>query len=143
MATISTHIVIAAPVDRVWHILIDLSNYAAWNSYLVRVDGEARAGAQLTVHSVPRPGMEAVAAPVQVISVDPYAMRWEGGLPDRNRFKGDHWFRLSETEAGDTLFTHEEHFSGSEADAILGQYGTMIEAAFHRFNADLKAATAA
>jgi hypothetical protein len=140
MPSISTHQMITSPINRVWGILTDFARYADWNSYLVRVEGEAKPGVELTVHSVPKIGMEPMTAPVLLVSIQPHAMLWEGGLPDRSRFKGEHWFRLTKNAPNETLLVHEEFFSGTDADAILDQYGATIQAAFERFNADLNVA---
>ncbi len=139
---LSTEIRIAAQCDAVWRLLTDLAGYAQWNPYLVKVEGVAESGAAITVHSVLRPGMEPVSQPVAVISVEPYRMRWEGGLPDRSLFKGDHWFVLEEQDGG-TLFSHYEDFSGSKAEAIIGQHKAVILDNFRIFNAALKSAAEA
>jgi hypothetical protein len=102
------------------------------------VEGEARTGAKLTVTSVPAPGAPEMSQPVDVVSVEPFTMRWEGGMPDRSRFRGDHWWVL-EADGDATLLRHFEHFTGSEAAAILGVYGERIRANFEIFNAALKA----
>jgi hypothetical protein len=137
---LSTEIQIAAPRDAVWRLLTDLPSYAQWNPYLVKVDGVAESGAAIIVHSVLRPGMEPVSQPVTVVSVEPYRMRWEGGLPDRSLFKGDHWFVLEE-QSGGTLLRHYENFSGSKAEAIIGQHEAVILNNFRIFNEALKAAS--
>ncbi len=139
MITIETEARIAATRERVWAVLTDYAGYARWNPYLVAVEGEARGGALLTVTSVPAPGAPAMTAPVDVVSVEPFTMRWEGGMPDRARFRGDHWWVL-EAEGDATRLRHFEHFTGSEAAAILGAYGDRIRANFNIFNAALKAA---
>jgi hypothetical protein len=136
--TIATEIDIAAPVATVWDALTDYAAYADWNPYLVRIEGEAVAGSSITVHSRPVTDGDVMVAPVDVVSVAPYIMRWEGGYPDRNQFKGDHWFVL-EAAPGGTRLKHFEHFSGSRAADILGAYRSIIAANFVRFNTALKA----
>jgi uncharacterized protein YndB with AHSA1/START domain len=42
---------IEAPIDLVWAVLVDYPRYSAWNPLLVRIEGEAREGALLTVYS--------------------------------------------------------------------------------------------
>lgn len=140
MTSIETSIVIAAPIDCVWSVLTALDRYADWNPYLVRIEGNAVAGTTITVHSVTVPGGDLIVAPVSVVSVEPYVMRWEGGLPDRGQFKGDHWFVLNE-EKGNTRFDHFEHFSGALEAAILAAHGETIRTNFLRFNDALKAHT--
>ncbi len=138
MTTIETNILIAAPIGRVWSILTAFDRYAEWNPYLVRVEGDAIPGSIITVHAVPTPGADPMVSPVTVIAVEPYAMRWEGGLPDRDQWMGDHWFVL--TREGDaTRLDHFEHFSGSLAATILSAHGATIRDNFIRFNDALRA----
>jgi hypothetical protein len=117
--------------------LTDLAAYEGWNPYLVRVEGEPRAGSQIAVHARPAPDGDVVVQMVDVISAEPYAMRWEGGLPDRTVFKGDHWWVLEPLDAG-TRLRHFEHFSGSAAAKLLAAHRASIAANFERFNAALK-----
>jgi hypothetical protein len=136
---IETEIMIAAPPERVWGSLVDLSGYAAWNPYLVCVEGVAEPGATITVHSRPVPGGHVMVQPVLVVAVEPpRAMRGEGGLPDREQFKGDHWWVLETVGTGATRLRHFEHFTGALAPAILGQHREVIRSNFIRFNEALK-----
>jgi hypothetical protein len=135
--TIDTRVSIDASIERVWRILTDFRAYPDWNPYLVRVDGEAAAGAVLAVHAVNAPGKPAMAQTAAIVEIAPYAMRWSGGLPDRSQFRGDHWFVLT-VMPGHTELHHFEHFSGSLAPDILARHGASIEANFERFNAALK-----
>ncbi len=138
IARIETSIIIHAPIDLVWNILVDYERYNLWNSYIIQVDGAAQANCIINVHSIMGTGLAPVIAPVTVISVDPYAMHWEGGLPDRTAFKGDHVFALTAVDAKTTQMSHHEDFTGTKAAAILDQYHDTITANFHLFNADLK-----
>jgi hypothetical protein len=130
---LETQIKIDAPIEQVWSILTDYPNYTLWNPYLVCIEGPATAGAHIKVHSVNTPGSQPMLATVRVVSVEPFTMRWEGGLPDPNAFKGDHWFNLSKIGNG-TQLDHFEYFSGTRCDGILETYGDLIHANFVRFN---------
>jgi len=140
VSTIETNIDIAAPASRVWEILVEFAAYADWNPYLVRVEGTAEAGAEIIVTSRPGGDGPEMKQPVRVVSVDPpHAMRWEGGLPDRSQFLGDHWFELQPVGDARTRLHHFERFSGSLANSILEQHGDRIRASFDLFNRALKA----
>lgn len=138
MIAIETDVRIGAPREHVWAVLTDYAGYARWNPYLVRVEGAARAGSELRVTSVPAPGAPAMTADVDVLAVAPFTMRWEGGMPDRSRFRGDHWWVL-EADGDATRLRHFEHFTGTDAAGILEAHGARIRANFAIFNAALKA----
>ncbi len=135
---ITTQIDIEAPIDGVWETLTDLDGYEHWNPYLVKIEGQCSADEIITVHSVSEPGAERMVLPVLIRSVEPYKMRWEGGLPDREQFCGDHWFELSDEKEGVTRLNQYEAFTGTLAKNIITAHGAAIEANFGRFNAALK-----
>jgi len=93
--TISTEIHIAQGIENVWAVLVDFAGYGQWNPYIVRIDGEATAGAAITIHAARTDAQAALAQNIDLVSVAPYTMRWQGGLPDRREFAGDHWLGCS------------------------------------------------
>ena len=50
MPSAEASVEIAAPIERVWQIMIDTARYGEWNPFVVRVDGEARLDARLVLH---------------------------------------------------------------------------------------------
>jgi hypothetical protein len=138
MITLDTTIDILAPIDVVWSILIDFPAYEMWNPYILKIEGEAVGGAVISVYSLAKADGDVQKAPVQVVAIAPYTMQWEGGLPDREKFKGDHWFVLEACDGG-TCLQHFEHFSGEYAQTILDRHGALIRENFNIFNRALKA----
>jgi hypothetical protein len=136
--TLKTSIDIGAPLDRIWSVLTNYAAYHNWNPYIVRIEGEAVAGETVIVHSMSSALGQLTQAPVLVVAIDPFTMRWEGGLADRGKFKGDHWFVVTPTANGSHL-AHFEHFSGTLAQVILDQHGDAIARDFVLFNNALKA----
>jgi len=41
---------IAAPIERVWRVMLATDRYGEWNPFVVRVEGEPRLGGRLTLH---------------------------------------------------------------------------------------------
>lgn len=136
---IATEICIAQDVKHVWAVLVDFAAYGQWNPYIVRIDGEARSGSVITVHAVRSETQTPQAQEIDLVSVAPYTMRWQGGFPDRSEFAGDHWFMLEPAGPREARFKHFEHFSG----ARVPHFGPADEMAvvrnFERFNQALKA----
>jgi len=50
MVAAETSVEIAAPIERVWQIMLDTARYGEWNPFLVRVDGEPRLDGELLLH---------------------------------------------------------------------------------------------
>lgn len=137
--TIATEILIVREMVDVWAVLVDFAAYGQWNRYIVRIDGEARSGSTIMVHAV-RSGTQAAGVQeIDLVSVVPYTMRWQGGLPDRSEFAGDHWFVLESAGPGETRFKHYEHFTGARVPQFGAGDETAVVRNFERFNRALKA----
>jgi hypothetical protein len=132
---IDTEITIDCDLDAAWALLTDYAGYGDWNPYMIKIEGAAATGSTLrvTLHST-GPLVDTREVDINVLSVLPTSMRWEGVAGDRTLFHGDHWFVLEELAPGKTRLHHYEHFTGSQCDAIMAQYGETIHANFLRFN---------
>ena len=136
---IATEICIARDIEHVWAVLIGFANYEHWNPYIVRIDGEAKAGSRIAVHSMRSTAQPPLVQWIDIVSVAPFTMRWQGGLPDRGEFAGDHWFELERAGHRETRFSHYEHFSGSRMPEFIALHEMAVAENFDRFNLALKA----
>lgn len=101
-------VVIAAPPEVVWEVLVDGAAYPTWDSGVTAVDGPIVDGGKITVHAEVSPDR---AFPVTVSLDKPRLMRWTGGMPLR-LFRGDRRFTLVPTADGGTRFTMREEYTG-------------------------------
>lgn len=129
--SIDTAIDIPAPAEAVWQVLADLGAYADWNPYHVRVEGEARQGARLTVH-VQKPNGDEVTLRPYMIEANPGQNLVWGGRPAWI-FRGVHRFDLETLAPGCTRLRHSEVFSGlfvsfADLEAIEPGYALMNRA---------------
>ena len=67
-------------------------------------------------------------------------MRWEGGAPDRNLFKGDHHFVLERLSSNKTRLHHYEEFTGSLIADLWPSQAPTIRENFERMNQGLQQA---
>jgi hypothetical protein len=104
----AAHVVIDAPPEVVWAVLVDGPSYPEWDSGVTRVDGVIADGATITVHSEASPGRS---FPVRVAVAPPGRMSWTGGMP-LGLFRGVRTFGLTPVPDGGTRFTMREEFSG-------------------------------
>ena len=77
---LTTEIEIHAPTDRVWRILTDLKQFAAWNPLITQAEGDIKEGARLRVH-MKLPGRTAMTSKLTVVVVHVAAereLRWLG-----------------------------------------------------------------
>ncbi|WP_426042013.1 SRPBCC family protein [Brevundimonas sp. TWP2-3-4b1] len=136
--SIATQISIRCPVERAWTVLTTFEDYPIWNPYIVRIEGEACAGGRILTYAHVEGAADPVVQTIDLVSITPFTMRWQGGLNDRSLLFGDHWFELVAESEHTILFRHYEHFTGSRTDEILEAYGSRIEQSFGRFNDSFK-----
>jgi phytanoyl-CoA hydroxylase len=134
---VSTQTEIAAPRERVCEVLLNGADYGTWNPYIVKIDGAIECGHDVVAHTRGEDGQQ-LAIPVRVVSAGASGMHWEGGLPDRSQFKGDHFFELEALSSAGTRLHHHEHFTGRLVGEIISGRMAPIRSNFERMNAALK-----
>ncbi|TCJ12818.1 SRPBCC domain-containing protein [Parasulfuritortus cantonensis] len=112
MLRLETQIDIAAPVERVWSLLVDFASYSRWNPFVRSIDGIPTVGRPLEVFIQP-PGSGGMRFRPTVLVVEPNReLRWKGKLLLPGLFDGEHYFRLETKPEGGLVFRHGETFSG-------------------------------
>jgi hypothetical protein len=136
--TLRSEILIDAPPDVVWAVIVDFERYGEWNPFVVDIRGTAVVGTRLRVTMSP-PGGRGVTLNPRVTEVDEAAvLEWFGHLAWRGIFDGRHRFELHRTETGTRLVQHEV-FSGALVRLFAGSLDRRTLAGFHAMNAALKA----
>ena len=136
---IDTQIEIAAPIAKVGQRLFDGQTYPDWNPYIVQIDGSIEAGQDLVALGVGADGSQ-LSMDVHVLESGTHHMRWEGGAPDRNLFKGDHHFVLERLSSNKTRLHHYEEFTGSLIADLWPSQAPTIRENFERMNQGLQQA---
>ena len=139
MQRISTSIDIAAPVERVWAVLMDFPAYSRWNPFIVVLVGSAVPGAKLQVTMRPEGGRAMSFAPTVIACEPNREFRWKGKVLVPGIFDGEHCFRVSSLGPGASRFLHEELFTGLLAPLIMrGSMKASTQAGFEAMNRALK-----
>lgn len=119
---------IAAPLDVVWAVMLDLGHYPLWNPFIVRVDaldGRApRVGDAITLHVRFRGG-RAVASRERITRIEPpdtggALLEYEffGRLHRAGLVRGRRVQQLEPGPDGSTRYHTEERFHGALAVAV-------------------------
>jgi hypothetical protein len=137
LCQIDTKIDIAAPPSSVWRVVVDFAAYPEWNPFIRHIEGEARAGARLSI-TVQPPGGRPMSFKPTVLVADPgRELRWLGRVLVPSLFDGEHRLGLVATDQG-CRFVHGEMFCG----LLVPLFGGMLDATaqgFAAMNAALKA----
>jgi uncharacterized protein YndB with AHSA1/START domain len=124
---VRTELVIPAPIDDVWQVLVDFAGYAKWNPVMeyTQVDGSHTKvkAAKGTPFERDFDG--------EITSMEPHVLASQGGDPEM--FFGRHRWELTETDGGTRLVNVEE-FTGPMAAGVLAQTREVLVAEFDAFN---------
>ena len=87
---ITTTISIAAPLERVWSVLLDFARYAEWNPFIRSIEGSPSEGSAITV-TIPSPTGKAMTfRPVFLRNSADRELRWKGNFVRPGFFDGEH-----------------------------------------------------
>jgi hypothetical protein len=140
MQHIATSVDIAAPVRRVWSILMDFDAYPGWNPFIRGIVGQPNPGTTLLVTIQPVGGRAMTMSPTVLSRVPEREFRWKGKLVLPGIFDGEHCFRLSAVTDVSTRLVHEEFFTGWLVPvAMRGRLKAGTVAGFEAMNQALKA----
>ena len=135
--TLTTEIDIAAPPQRVWQVLSDLSAYGEWNPFIVEATGRAAVGGRLTLRMQPASGKERTLRPTVTEVREGELLRWVGRLPLPGLMDVEHTFRLEPTGNGTRLHQGED-FRGLLVPLVARTLDRGTLPAFEAMNEALK-----
>jgi uncharacterized protein YndB with AHSA1/START domain len=121
MKQYTTTVVINAPPEMVWAILVDGAKYSGWNPEIVEVDGTMDRGESITARV--RIGSGAIRRVRMVVTAfdAPRRMEWTGGMPF-GLFVGKRTFTVVPSGPGTEFRLHLE-MSGPLLPLILKSVG--------------------
>jgi len=112
MRELRTEIEIAAPLTKVWGILMDFENWKEWNPIVNQASGAAFMGSELSITMRGKDGKDANKySPVIVKFEEPKSFCWRAKMMAGFLFSNDKVFELEEIASG-TRLIHIEKFSG-------------------------------
>jgi len=112
MKEIRTEINIKAPIEKVWKILTNFSDYPNWNPFLRWLHGNVAVGNKIAVRITP-PGANGMTFKPNVLRFDKNReFRWLGHLFIPGLFDGEHIFELTDNGNGTITFVQREQFKG-------------------------------
>lgn len=138
MHRIETQIVIEAPAELVWSLLLDFPSYSRWNPFIPSIAGLLEVGRPLKVFIQP-PGANGMKFQPTLLTVEPNReLRWKGKLLLPGLFDGEHYFLLESKPGGGLLFRQGEIFSGILVPLFKRSLDSVIKQGFVAMNEALK-----
>jgi hypothetical protein len=138
MFEVLTHIVIDAPPEAAWRVLMDFAAFPDWNDFILHIEGEAKVGARLRGQIQMQGSSPFTFRPTVLAVQEAREFRWLGHLLVPGLFDGEHFF-LMHPRGARTAFTHGERFRGLVAGLLKARLVPRLEASFAAFNRAFKA----
>lgn len=138
MKELRTEIVINAPVERIWNILMDFDHYPEWNPFIRDIQGSARIRERLRVKLQLQDGRPMIFKPKVTKYRKHKEFAWLGQLFMAGLFDGQHIFEIKEIDEEQFLFVQREEFSGLLVGLFWRQLDTKTREAFVAMNEKLK-----
>lgn len=137
MKTLRTQIVIPAPPEAVWKVLVDTDAWPTWNPLLTSMDGALAVGSKVSL-VIDLDGKRSTLKPM-ILNVDEQSyLRWKGSLPIPGLFSGEHAFELTATGDQSTILKHYEHFKGLLVPIVWPSMENKLRAGFESMNMALR-----
>jgi hypothetical protein len=138
LKTLTTEIDIAAPRERVWQVLSDLTAYREWNPFIVQAVGRAAVGDRLTLRMQPVGGRAMTLRPTVTDVREGESLRWVGHLGIRGILDVEHSFLLGPAPGNGTRLVQGEDFRGLLVPLVSRTLERGTLPAFARMNEALK-----
>lgn len=136
---IHTEIIINAPLQKVWQIIIQLEDYKNWNPILIECRGIAKTGQRLKNVMRTKGSKTMSFNPIVTKVEEDQYFEWLGSLLVKGIFDGRHSFRLTEISPEQVRLVHREEFSGIASGFILKKIKEQTTSNFILWNQALKA----
>lgn len=138
MRELRTEIIIQAPIEEVWKILMDFDRYPEWNPFVISILGKAKLRERLKVTLLNPNGKPTTFQPKVTLLKEHQVFGWLGSLWIVGLFDGHHTFEMQDIGPGKCRFLHREEFSGLLVPLFWKLIDTKVRAGFEAMNEKLK-----
>ena len=138
LRSIQTEIIIEAPAEQVWSVLMNHEAYPVWNPFNKKISGSTLIveNLEVTIQSEGNDPMDF--RPIVLVNTQNKEFRWVGKLGVRGIFDGEYYFMLEQTGSDQTRFIQGENFTGLFSGLFMKMIGKGTEGGFNSMNRALK-----
>ncbi|NND67229.1 MAG: SRPBCC domain-containing protein [Halioglobus sp.] len=133
----SDDIVIEAPAEVVWGILLDFDNYGAWNKFCPEIKGEAKLGAALHMMVDLGSGLQEQVEYVTRLE-PPHRVTWSMENKPGDPIHANRTQTITPIDATSCRYSSLDEFSGEAVGPMVEALGTQVEKGFNLCAAGLK-----
>ncbi len=135
---ISDTVEINAPIELVWEILVDLTQYPHWNPFTVKIEGELKVGGALDLHvNMPKRGDRIQTEMVEKID-SPHRLSWGMTLGISPLLSALREQKLENLSNDRCSYTTSDRFSGLLSPLVYFLFYDDVHGGFNRVAYALK-----
>ena len=134
----SEEIVIHAPAQVVWDVILDFANYGQWNTFCPSMKGEPVVGSPLEMQVDMGNGLQQQVE--YVTRIEPiHTVVWSMENKPGDPIHADRMQRITPIDETSCRYWSIDEFGGEFAGPMIEQMGAAVEKGFNKCAADLKA----
>lgn len=138
MKYLNTSIEINAPVEKVWEVLTNFTDYPKWNPFIKSLKGRFEVGEVLFV-TLQVPDSKPMNFSPRCFHIEKNKrFSWKGKFLIPGLFDGTHSFKMEALDSNRTNFIQEEKFSGILVPFFWNQIQHKTRTGFEMMNVKLK-----
>jgi len=134
----SDEVVIHAPAELVWEVLVDFARYGQWNTFCPEARGEPVVGCALHMQVDLGNGLQTQVETITRVE-PPHTIVWSMENKPGDPIHADRMQRVTPIDATSCRYISIDEFSGEAVAPMLAAMGAAVERGFNRCALDLKA----
>jgi hypothetical protein len=134
----SDNVIINAPLETVWQVLIDVENYPAWNPFTTRVETTFVVGEPVILHVTMNEHRRRIQREVITVFEPPHAFAWASIMGAPFVLKANRWQIVEPLDDGRTAYRTYETFDGLLVPLVMALYRRDIQRGFDAVGLALK-----
>jgi hypothetical protein len=131
-------VIINAPLEKVWHALVDLENYPHWNPFTTRVETTFVVGEPAILYVTMNEHQQRVQREVITTFDPPHAFAWASIMGAPFILKANRWQIIEALDDQHTQYETYETFNGLLVPLIMALYRQDIQHGFDSVGPALK-----
>lgn len=131
-------VTINAPLEKVWHALIDVVNYSRWNPFTPRVETTFVVGEPAILHVTLNERQQRIQHEVVTAFEPPHALAWASIMGGPFILKANRWQIVEALDNNRTHYQTYETFNGLLVPLIMALYRKDIQRGFEAVGQALK-----
>mgnify|MGYP003656787991 FL=1 len=134
----SETIIINAPAEVVWSVIVDFGSYPLWNRFCPQIDGELKLGAPLAMKVDLGNGLQEQVEYITVIEA-PHRIVWSMENKPGDPIHADRSQIITPIDDSSCRYVSMDEFSGPMVPSMMEALAEEVERGFNRCAEDLKA----